>query len=281
MSATVIAAVLFSALLHASWNAIVRFRDDRFAMVTLVAGAGALIAAPGLLLVSPPPAEAWPWLSASVLLHIGYNVFLANAYAHGELGKVYPIARGTAPLLTLAASLAVIREPLPLTVVLGILTLGAGIFALMLDQGLRVLREAPRGVVMALCTSIFIAAYTVTDGIGARVAGDPHAYTLWLFVLDGFPLILYALWARGRAGTIDMIAGNWQPALIAGALSLGAYWIVIWAMTVAPIALVAALRETSVVMALAIGAVFLGERFTVPRAVSVAIVLLGLVILRL
>lgn len=281
MTLAVASAVLFSALLHASWNAIIRVRADRVATITLLAVFGMVFAAPALFFVVPPHPGSWPWLFASVVLHVGYNLFLANAYAHGELGKVYPIARGTAPLLTLLASLVIVREPLSALTVTGIVTLGAGILALTLDQGIAALRAARRGVLLALATSVFVAAYTIADGMGARASGNPVSYTLWLFFFDGMPLLAYALWMRGGQATRRMIADNWQAGVLVGLLSLTAYGIVIWAMTVAPIALVAALRETSVVMAVVIGAVFLGERFTLARMVSVAVVLAGLFMLRL
>ncbi|WP_436641075.1 EamA family transporter [Microbaculum sp. FT89] len=280
MSLSVALLVLFSAVLHASWNAIVRIKGDRLAVVTLLATFGALIALPGVVLLPFPPADAWPWLIASMLLHIGYNVFLANAYQHGELGKVYPLARGTAPLITLVASLFIVGEALGPLKVLGVVVLGLGIIALTFDRGIRVLMEAPKGAVYALTTSLFIGGYTISDGLGARTAGDALAYTAWLFVLDGFPLLFYAMLARGR-GVGAMFAENWKAGLLAGALSIVAYAIVIWAMTVAPIALVAALRETSVVMAVVIGVVFLGEKLTTARMLSVAVVLSGLVLLRL
>lgn len=279
MSLAVALAVLISALLHASWNAIVRVNGDRLGVVTLLATFSALIAAPGLFLLPAPAREAWPWLIASVLLHVGYNVFLVNAYAHGELGKVYPLARGTAPLIILIVSLAFIGEPVGTTKILGVVTLGVGIIALTFDQGIRVLMRAPKGVVYALATSLFIGSYTISDGLGARASGDPLGYTAWVFAFDGAPLLIYALIVRGR-GIQRMLVEQWRPGLMAGALSLGAYAIVIWAMTVAPIALVAALRETSVVFAVMIGVVFLGERLTPARAICVAVVLAGLMLMR-
>ncbi len=280
MSLSVALLVLLSAVLHASWNAIVRFKGDRLAIVTMLATCGALIAAPALFFVDIPRSEAWPWLIASMLLHIGYNVFLANAYQHGELGKVYPLARGTAPFLTLIASLTFIGEPVGLPKIVGVIVLATGIVALSFDRGIRVLLHERIGVLYALGTSAFIGGYTIADGLGARASGDPIAYTVWLFVLDGVPLLVWAVIARGRRFG-EMIATNWLPGLLAGALSLAAYGIVIWAMTVAPIAVVAALRETSVVFAVLIGVVFLGERFSPARMVSVAVVLAGLLLMRL
>lgn len=281
MTLAVLAAVLFSALLHASWNAALRFAGDRVAMITVIAAFSACVALPGLFVVTPPRPESWPWMFASVVLHVGYSLFLAAAYTHGELGKVYPLARGTAPLLALLGSFLVVSEPLAASTVAGIVTLGLGIFALTLDRGLTVLMEAPRGALYALATSVFVAGYTISDGMGARAAADPHAYALWLFVLDGVPLVVIALVVRGRAATAAMFTGNWRLGLPLGAMALAAYWIAIWAMTVAPIALVAALRETSVIFAVLIGVTVLGERLTWPRAVAVTVVLLGLVLMRL
>lgn len=279
MSLSVILIVLASAMMHAGWNAVLRFRGDRVALMTMLAAMSALIALPGLFFVEFPRAEAWPWLALSVMLHLGYNVFLANAYAYGELGKIYPLARGTAPMLTLGVSILLLGEDISPLATLGIIVLGIGILTLSLDGGLKAVRASPRGIMFALVTSVFIAGYTMSDGIGARAAQDAHAYVLWLFVLDGIPLILWALLRQGRA-TGRMIALNWKAGLIGGALSLGAYWIAIWGFTVAPIALVAALRETSVVFAVIIGVVFLGEKVRGFRVASIAIVLAGLVLMR-
>lgn len=280
MSLTVIAIVLASALMHAGWNAVLRFRGDRIALMTMLAAMSALIALPGLFFVDFPRTEAWPWLALSVCLHLGYNVFLANAYAHGELGQIYPLARGSAPMLTLAASILLLGENLSPFATLGIIVLGLGIVTLSLDGGVKALRASPRGLVFALITAVFITGYTLSDGIGARAAGDPHAYVLWLFVLDGIPLLAWAFWRQGRA-TGRMIAQNWKAGFIAGALSLGAYWIAIWGFTVAPIALVAALRETSVVFAVIIGVLFLGEKIKAQRVLAIVIVIAGLVLMRI
>lgn len=272
--------VVFSGLLHASWNALLRFSGDRMATLALLTGTGGLIGLAGVTMVEVPPRAAWGWLALSVFLHLGYNVFLGTAYKYGELGKVYPLARGTAPLVTLVASLAFLGEELSGHATLGVIVLGLGIATLTFDRGWRVLVREPKGAVFALVTSLFISGYSVSDGVGARAAGDPHAYTLWLFMLDGLPLALFILVTRGRR-TVETVKANWMAGCLAGALSMGAYWIVIWAMTEAPIALVAALRETSVLFAVLIGILFLKERLTVARAASVLVVLGGLVLLRL
>ncbi|ESR23301.1 DMT family transporter [Lutibaculum baratangense] len=280
MSLTVATAVLLAALLHASWNAILRFSSDRMVTLALLTGSSGIVALAGLPFVEVPPAAAWPWLSASVFLHLGYNLFLGTAYRYGELGKVYPLARGAAPLVTLLAGVFLVGETLSPQATLGIVLLGCGIVALTFERGWRVLLQAPRGTAFALITSLFISAYSVSDGLGARAAGNAHAYTLWLFALDGLPLAIY-VFATRRGEAIAALRLSWLSGCVAGMLSLGAYWIVIWAMTVAPIALVAALRETSVLFAVGIGIVFLGERLSVPRLASILVVLAGLAILRL
>lgn len=280
LSLLIASAVLLAALFHASWNAILRINADRLVTLALLTGAPALFSLAAMPFVTPPAAQAWPWLTASVLLHIGYNAFLGLAYAHGELSKVYPLARGTAPLLTLLASVSLFGEDISSTAMAGIVLLALGIIALTFDRGWRVLLQSPRGTVFALITSLFISAYSVTDGMGARAAGDAHAYTLYLFALDGLPIALFLLATRRRAA-LPALAANWRAGCLAGALSMGAYWIVIWAMTVAPIPLVAALRETSVLFAVMIGVIFLGERLGTARLVSLVVVLAGLALARL
>lgn len=250
------------------------------ATLALLTGSSGLVALVGLFFVPVPPAAAWPWLIASVVLHLGYNIFLAAAYRHGELGKVYPLARGTAPMLTLLAGFLLLGETLTPQATAGVLLLGLGIAVLTFERGWRVLVQAPQGTAFALITSLFIAAYSIADGVGARAAGNPHAYTLWLFALDGLPLALFVITTRGRR-TVETVRRNWLTGSLAGMLSMGAYWIAIWAMTLAPIALVAALRETSVLFAVAIGVIFLKERLTPMRVVSILTVLAGLALMRL
>jgi drug/metabolite transporter (DMT)-like permease len=280
MSLTVALAVLAAAVLHAAWNALIRFHGDRLAMLAMVAAFSALFALPGALWLSLPSSGAWPWLAASVLLHIGYNVSLANAYTHGDLGRIYPLARGSAPLLTLIGGTLLLGQTVEDWQRAGVITLAGGILVLAFEDGWRQLRRSPRGALFAVVTSLFIAGYTLSDGMGARASGNPHAYVLWLFVLNGIPLLLYGL-VTGKARTTAAFSANWKAGSVGGLLSLGAYWIAIWAMTTAPIAAVAALRESSVVFAVLIGVLFLGEAFTWVRALSVLTVLAGLVMLRL
>jgi len=274
------AAVLLAALLHASWNAIVRFKSDRIVTLALLTGAAGIFSLAMLPFVQVPAKAAWPWLLASLVLHLGYNSFLATAYNHGELSRVYPLARGTAPLITLLVGTYAVGEPLSPHATIGVLLLGCGIAAIAFEKGWRVLLREPRGVILALITSLFISAYSITDGLGARASVSAIGYIFYLFVFDGLPLALFVLATRRRA-TLEAIRSQWIAGCVAGLLSLSAYGIVIWAMTLAPIALVAGLRETSVVFALAIGVVFLGESLTVMRVMASLVVLAGLLLTRL
>jgi drug/metabolite transporter (DMT)-like permease len=280
MTPAVTLAVLVAALCHASWNAMIRMRGDKVLSMTLLITASALIAAPGLLLVPVLPGPAWPFLLASAVFHTGYNTFLALSYHHGELSKVYPLVRGSAPLLTLVVALGFLDESVGPMQVVGIVVLASGIMTLALDGGWRSLVASRRGLLYTAVTAICIAGYTLSDGLGARAADSASQYVLWLFVLDAPPLLLAMLVLR-RPALLEAARSNWLGGLAAGVLSLAAYWIVIWAMTVAPIPLVAALRETSILFAALIGMAILGERMTWMRAASIILVLCGLALMRL
>lgn len=278
MSAAVFAAVLAAACMHAGWNALVKLRLEPILTMALIAAAAGLIALPALVWLGLPPPAAWPWLCGSIVLHLGYYVALTEAYRQGDMGQVYPIARGSAPLLTTLASLIVLGEPVaPLAAGgVAILCLGVGLMAF----GSRSRRLEPRALAFAGLTALMICGYTLVDGIGARVAGDAHAYAAALFVVDGIPLAAFVLWRRGT-GVLRQIRGVAVPGLVGGLFSLGSYWIAIWAMTVAPIPLVAALRETSVLVAALISVTILREPLLAARAVAALVILVGIAALRL
>ena len=280
MAPAVTLAVLFAAVCHASWNAMLRMRGDKLASITVLVAAAGLIALPGLFIVGVPPAAAWPYLIASALVHVGYNASLALAYHHGELTRVYPLVRGSAPLTTLAVALLFLHEDVDATETIGIVVLASGIMVLAIDRGVRAIRDAPHVVLYAAATSLCITAYTLCDGLGARLADSANQYVVWLFVVDALPMIAVVLLIR-RRNFLAALRENWMAGLFGGVLSLVAYWIVIWAMTVAPIPIVAALRETSILFALMIGLFWLGERVTKVRAASIVLVVAGLALMRL
>jgi drug/metabolite transporter (DMT)-like permease len=280
MSIAVALAVLFAALCHVAWNAIVRLGGDKILSVTLVVAGAGVLAFPLLFLFALPPRAAWPYLIVSVVIHVGYNTALAMSYHHGELTKVYPLLRGSAPLTTLVVSLILLNEAVDAGEIAGIVVLAVGIMVLTLEGGWRVLVASPQAILYAAATSLCITGYTLADGLGARLADSAHQYAAWFFVLDMLPMLAGVLLVKRRAFAAA-IGADWRAGLAGGALSLVAYWIAIWAMTVAPIPLVAALRETSILFALFIGSVWLGEKVTPIRALSIALVLAGLALMRL
>nr|WP_286009782.1 EamA family transporter [Salinicola sp. S1-1-2] len=262
--------------MHASWNALVKVGLDRLLSMSLIQGACGVLALASVAFVPLPVAAAWPWLAVSTVLHIGYNVFLVRAYRVGDLGQVYPIARGCAPLLvTLIGVFALAEHPTWLGY-LGIGVLILGIFC-MAFRGGRHQRLGRASLVNALLTSVFIAGYTLADGSGARANGDVASYVIWLFLLDGFGMLAVLVALRG-VGALSQLARHWPIGLVGGALSLGAYGITIWAMTQAPIALVAALRETSVLFAIAIGIVWLKEPLRRERILAGGLILGGVIL---
>jgi drug/metabolite transporter (DMT)-like permease len=280
MTPAVTVVVLIAAFCHASWNAIIRMRGDKLVSMALLVTAAGLIASPGLFFFPILPAKAWPYVIASAIVHVGYNTFLALAYHHGELTKVYPLVRGSAPVVTLAISLLFLNEAVDTSEAVGVAIVGFGIMVLAFDGGWRKLIASPHVLIYTAATSLCITAYTLSDGLGARQADNAHQYVVWLFFLDMLPTVAMILVIRRRA-FFAAVEENWRAGILGGVLSLVAYWIVIWAFTVAPIPIVAALRETSILFALLIGMLWLGEKVTRVRAASIVLVLCGLALMRL
>lgn len=280
MDPGVFALVLAAAALHAGWNAFLKVKLEPFLAMTLITAAGGVVGLPFLAWFGFPRAEAWPWLIGSVIIHLGYYIALSEAYRRADMGQIYPIARGGAPLLTVTASLLLLREPIGLQGAIGVAVLGCGIMLMaFLGRRKQAVRD-PVAIAFALLTAVIICGYTLVDGIGARVAGDAHAYSAALFVVDSVPLVILAWWWRGTEALKPMRAFIPQG-LAGGAMSLASYWIAIWAMTVAPIALVAALRESSVLWASLIAVLFLKEPIVPARGIAVALIIAGLVLIRL
>ncbi|MRT30465.1 DMT family transporter [Herbaspirillum sp. CAH-3] len=277
MTLPVIALVLAAALLHASWNALLKSSQDRLASLSLMTLGAGLGAIPLVLWRPWPQAESWFYILLSGLLHTGYNLFLIRAYRIGDFGQSYPIARGSSPLLVALGAAVFAGEQLGIHTVVGIALVSLGIVSLANLRAMR-RREHLSGPLAALATGAFIAAYTVTDGIGARLAGDAIAYAGWLFVADSIPLALLYQYKHGRSPVVLSRKDSWIG-LAGGVMSLLAYGIVIWAVTLAPMGMVSALRETSVLFALLIGTLFLGEKLTLRRVLSCAVIAAGAIVL--
>lgn len=280
MEAHVLLAVLFAAACHASWNAVIKFGLDPFSTTSLIAVAAGVLALFLLPVVGTPAAPAWPWLCASVVLHLGYYIGLSEAYRTGDMGQVYPLARGSAPLLTAGVSALCLSDDLGVAGWLGILVLAAGVILISLRGSRDLATMDRRSVGYALFTACTICGYSLVDGIGARAAGNAHAYSVSLFLWDGLAMGLLALARRRVSIMVDMLR-HWRSAFVGGGLSFAAYWIAIWAMTVAPIAKVAALRETSVLFAAVIAVIWLGEPFRATRVAAAVLIVAGLALLRL
>ena len=282
MDPFVFGVVLLAAAFHASLE---RADQDsgsiRSCAIVLIAAAAGIVSLPALAFVPVPPLAAWPWLIMSVITHCGYYLGLSAAYRSGDMGQVYPIARGTAPLMTAIGGALLVGENFSPTGWAGILALASGVFLLSMRGGGELAHLNRRAVAFALFTAVTICCYSLVDGIGARTAGNAHSYALWLFVIDGAFITGFALAACAAPPRIPAMAVYWKSGLIGGVLSLVAYWIVIWAMTVAPIAMVAALRETSVLFAAAIAVVFLKEPLRASRIVAAVMIVAGMALIRL
>jgi drug/metabolite transporter (DMT)-like permease len=280
MDTFVFAAVLFAAACHAGWNATIKRGLDPLAITVAISLGAMIVSALCLPIVGWPAVAAWPWCGASVLIHLVYFAALIESYRAGEMGQVYPIARGAAPLMTAVATTAFVGERLGLPGWGGIILLVAGVMLLSLRGGRDLARLDRRAVGFALFTAVTVCAYSVVDGLGARLADSANAYSVALFIGIGPVIMAYALARRGRQ-VLAAIGRHWGLGLAGGMLQLGSYGIAIWAMTLTPIAIVAALRETSVLFGAAIAVVFLKEPLRASRVVAALMIVVGLMLIRL
>jgi drug/metabolite transporter (DMT)-like permease len=280
MDSFVFVAVLFAAACHAGWNATIKGGLDPLATTVLISIGAAIVSLVFLPVTGLPAAAAWPWCAASVLIHLVYFAALIESYRAGDMGQVYPIARGSAPLMTAVATTAFIGERLGLLGWCGILLLAAGVLLLSLRGGRDLARPDRTAVGFALFTAVTICAYSVVDGVGARLSGSANAYSVMLFVGIGPVMLIYALARRGHE-VIAAMGQSWGLGLAGGGLQLGSYGIANWAMTVAPIAMVAALRESSVLFGAAIAVVFLKEPLRAGRVAAALMIVAGLALIRL
>ena len=275
MSLLVFCVILFAAALHAVWNAIVKTGSDTLLTTVLIASVGAAIGLVTLPFLPPVAPAAWPYLAISAILEIAYYTLVAGAYRNDELSRTYPLMRGTPPLIVALVSALALGVGISPIGWLGIAIVSIGLLSLTLGGA----KSNPRGVAFAMVNALVIAAYTLVDGVGVRASGSAATYVMWIFVLTGVPLAAWAL-AR-RPDFVHYARKNWQLGLAGGLGTLASYGLVLWAMTEAPIPLVAALRETSILFGTAIAAFVLRERVTPTRLVSVLIIAAGAVVLKL
>jgi drug/metabolite transporter (DMT)-like permease len=273
-------AVLFAALCHAGWNALIKVGLDPLSTTTLISIGAGVVALAALPFAGMPAAASWPWIAASTVIHLFYFAALIESYRTGDLGQVYPIARGSAPLMTAVASLVLVGEHLSLLSWSGIVALAAGVLLLSARGGRELAHVDRRAVGFALLTAMTICAYSVVDGIGARLSANPISYSLWLFIGIAMVLPPYALWRDGR-DVIPAMQRYWLRGFAGGGLQVISYGIALWAMTLAPIAIVASLRETSVLFGAILAVTVLKEPLRAMRVVAALLILCGLVLLRL
>jgi len=274
MSFHIISLVLFAAFLHAGWNALLRGGADRLWSMTVMCLAVAIASAVMALFLPSPAKASWMYAVLSAALHVGYNLFLVRSYQVGELGQTYPISRGSSPLLITVAASAFAGERVGMGALFGIALVSGGIVSLALKGR----RLAVPSLPYALGTGCFIAAYSVTDGIGVRLSGAPMAYTAWMCALWGILMPPVYIGLRG-ARSLFTVRPGLIIAFIGGLVSLLAYGIVIYAMSGAPMGAVSALRETSVLFAALIGYFFLGETLTVRKMLACAVIAAGVIII--
>ncbi|MEU4872902.1 EamA family transporter [Streptomyces sp. NPDC021608] len=274
MTPLVTAAVLVAAVTHAGWNAIAHRITDKLVGFTLIAGGGMLI---GLVLASFaafPAAGAWPYLLCSALIHIAYFALLMRSFRLGDFGQAYPLARGSAPLVVTVLAAVFAHEVPDGWAAAGIALSCAGLTGVAL-WGLRGRRPDWAAVGAALATGLTIASYTVVDGLGVRASGSPLGYIAWLMALQGVVIPAYAV-HRWRGRTAAVLRPHAALGLLGSALSVLAYALVLWAQTRAELAPIAALRESSIIVGAAIGALFFKERFGAPRLAAAGLLVVGI-----
>jgi drug/metabolite transporter (DMT)-like permease len=279
LSSFVLAAVLFGALLHAAWNALIKLQPDKFAAAACIAILAGVVGLPVMATLPMPPAAAWPYLAASAIIHVGYFALVAIAYRSADLGVAYPLTRGSAPVITALLAFLLIGETLGWNGWLAVAAVAAGIVALSADALVRggLTRSTAAA---AILNAGVIVTYTLIDGLGARVVGNGLIYVAWMLAGTAILIIALMVAIRGTAFLIELRKG-WQLGLVGAVLTVASYSIALWAMTRAPIGLVAALRETSVLIAAILGAVFFHEPFGPRRWLALALILGGIVVLRL
>jgi drug/metabolite transporter (DMT)-like permease len=278
MSTAVMAIVLFAAFLHAGWNALVKSSPDKFLDIVFVTGSAAVISAIALPFLPLPHIASWPCIAASAVIHIVYFLLIGAAYRSGDMGHAYPLMRGAPPLLVALASGPIIGERLSTGEWSGILLICGGILGLLLANPSR--GASTRSTQFALLNAVVIMAYTLVDGTGVRLSGSPASYTMWMFAITALPILAWT--AMRRRGAIQSyLRARGHLALVGGACTLGAYTLILWAMTRAPIAMVAALRETAILFGAAISVFVLKEPRNCRRSAAALLILVGVMTLKL
>ena len=293
MSGFVVLIVLFGALLHASWNVIVKSGTDKYLNAVLVCGAAGLVALVLIPFLPLPLAPSWPYMIISTILQVCYLFMVAAAYSNGDMSLAYPLMRGTPPLLVAMAAGPLIGEVLGVGQWLAIGFISCGVLTMALGsrrktaagalgsrQKVAAGQNTSRTVIIALVNALFIAGYTLVDGIGVRVSGNAISYTLWAFLFNAIPVVSWGIW-KYRGQLVGHIRQRGHLAMIGGAGTLGSYGLALWAMTMAPVAMVAALRETSILFGMILSLFLLREHISLKRLAGALLIVCGTVLMRL
>ena len=281
MSPLILGAVLLAAALHAVWNALIKVSGDRLVIMAVTTATTSVLVIPILFYLPSPAPASWPYLISSACIHSFYMLVLIKAYGLGDFAQVYPLSRGSAPLLTAMLGFLLLNESMEPSEMLGMLLIVAGIFGLALETSAGVLQLSRPALFYSLLTGLCITAYSLVDGMGVRLSGNSLSFILWMFFLDGFLVPLVALARRPRQLLIDTIKIVWKPGLMVSLLSTIGYAIIVWAFSQERIAPIAVLRETSVLFAMLISVLFIKEAFSALRALIIGLILGGIILLGL
>jgi drug/metabolite transporter (DMT)-like permease len=276
MPILIFAVVISAALLHAAWNAIVKSAGDKFLATIMVTIAAACISSVLLPFLPAPALASWPYAAWSALLQIAYFLLLARTYEVADMSQTYPLMRGLAPLLVALVTVFQMGDSLSAIGWIGVIGISVGIFTMTLGSKL----GHRKGIYLAFLNAFVIGGYTLVDGIGVRRSGSPAAYTLWVFLLTGLPFAIWAF-ARRNVTFVPYIARHWRFGIIGGVGTTASYGLALWAMTIAPIAVVAALRETSILFGTVIAGLLLKEHVGARRVIAAAIIACSAAVLRL
>jgi drug/metabolite transporter (DMT)-like permease len=279
MSPLILSAVLFAALLHATWNAMIKVSGDRLIIMGVTTATTSLLVLPVLFYLPLPAPESWPYLILSACVHTFYMLVLVRAYGLGDFAQVYPLSRGSAPLLTGTLGFLILNESMQSSELFGMLLIVVGIFGLALETSAGVLRLSRPALFYSLLTGLCITAYSLVDGIGVRLSGNSLSFIVWMFFLDGFLVPLIAFTRRPRTVFFNTIKTVWKTGLLVSLLSTTGYAIIVWAFSQERIAPVAVLRETSVLFAMLISALIIKEAFSTLRVLIVSVILTGIILL--
>jgi len=278
MSTTVTLLVLMAALFHALWNAFVKKGYDPLVSIAGIALSCGIFSLFCLPFVGWPEPQLWPWIFTAISLHTVYMIMLSQAYRYGDFSMAYPIARGAAPAIVVIVSLVFLNEAFEQSQLIAIGGILFGIF-LFVFQKVGALVSDTKSLFYALITACLIASYTLVDGVGTRQANNPLNYIAWMIFLQTFPIFSFMLYQKGKTGAVKLLDTPWRI-IGGGFMAFSGYAIVLWAMTKAPIALVATLRETSIIIAALIGMFWMKEQGGWRRIVAAIIIFVSVVYLK-